>query len=164
MTDDDATTGARRRLDRAPGERYRRPPGAPGAPDAPEAPTDAQGSRARGLAAALAVAAVGAAGFAVAGSFDLGPGLLAASAFIGWAVAIALVWGAASSWPRGRSRATLAAVLGGGSIVAGLTLLWVWSRAEGGVLGPLDYLDERFGLLPAADVAIAALAAALRGR
>lgn len=161
MTDDDAPTGAQRRLDRAPGERYRR---RPDAPDAPEARTDAPGSRTRGVGAALVVAAVGGAGFALVGSFDLGPGLLAASAFIGWAVAIALVWGAGPSWPRGRSRATLAAVLGGGSIAAGLALLWVWSRAEGGVLGPLDYLDERFGLLPVADVVIAALAAALRGR
>jgi hypothetical protein len=180
MTDDDTTTaaeggapasaggdaptaaaGTTRLLDRAPGERYRRPPDLP---EAPEPTAGAAGSRMRAIAAAVVTAAAGAAGFAVIGSFDLGLGLLAVSAFIGWAVAIALVWGAAASWPRGRSRAALAAALGGGSIVAGLALLWAWSRVEGGVLGPLDYLDQRFGLLPAADVAIAAASAALRGR
>ena len=41
----------------------------------------------------ILVAAAGAALIGVLGSFDIGAGLLAVSAFIGWAVAVAVVWG-----------------------------------------------------------------------
>ncbi len=112
--------------------------------------------RRRAVAASLVVGALGAVGFALIGSIDLGLGLIAVAAFIGWAVALAIVWGAGGAWRGGGSRAAVAAAIAGGSILAGLALLWAWSRSEGGVLGPLDYLDQRFGLLAAVDVLVAA--------
>jgi hypothetical protein len=152
-----------RRLDRAPGERYRG--GAvPGPAGEPVEPEPAHGTRARGIGAALGVAVVGAIGFALLGSIDLGLGLLIASGFLGWLVAIALVWGAGASWPGSGRRAGAAAAIAAGSIVVGLGLLWAWSRWEGGVLAPLDYLDDRFGLLVALDVGLAAVVAAVRAR
>ena len=63
--------------------------------------------------------------------------------FIGWAVALALVWNGAPV-PR---RAVVGALLGGGAIVGGLLIAWVWGRMEGGALGPFDYVNERYGPL-----------------
>ena len=62
--------------------------------------------------------------------------------FVGWAVALALVWNGAPI-PR---RPVVGAVLGGGAIVAGLLLAWGWGRLEGGALDPLAYVNERFGV------------------
>jgi hypothetical protein len=42
-------------------------------------------------------------------------------------------------------RVAIAIVLGG--VVAGFLGLWLFARSEGGVLGPLAYLSETFGLL-----------------
>ena len=155
----------RRRLDRAPGERYRGGtiPG-PAAESVEPTEEPASGTRVRGIAAAIGVAVVGAVGFALLGSIDLGLGLLIVSAFLGWLVAIALVWGAGPSWPGSGRRAGAAAGIAAGAVVVGLGLLWAWSRWEGGVLPPLDYLDDRFGLLAALDVGLAAAVAAVRAR
>ena len=155
----------RPRLDRAPGDRYRS--GAvPGAAVEPVEPAEAPatGTRARGIAAAVGVAIVGSIGFAILGSIDLGLGLLIVSAFLCWLVAVALVWGVGPSWLGCPRRAGTAAAIAAGSIVLGLGLLWAWSRSEGGVLAPLDYLDQRFGFLAALDVVVAAAVAAVRAR
>jgi len=172
MSDD-----TRRRLDRAPGERYRGAAGSPASPPTAGAgsaagagvavgrtPPAARGSLARSALAGLAVAAGCGIVLAVVGSFDTGLGLLAVSAFTGWAGALALIWGGGAAWPgRGRGAAA-AALLGIVAVLFGLGLLWAWSRTEGGVLGPVDYLDERFGVLAFAFPVVAAVVGGLRGR
>jgi hypothetical protein len=149
-----------RQLDRAPGERYRggRPPGA--SRPAPASPADDTKATTVAILAALVVAAVGALLFAVISQVDLGFGLVAIAMFIGWTVALALVWNGAAI-PR---RPVVAAVIGGGAIVGALLLAWAWGRLEGGVLGPLDYVNERFGPVAYLEVAAAGLVAWFRSR
>jgi len=152
---------APRRLDRAPGERY-----AIGASNAsrPGQSTTAPGHGA--TVAAITVTIVGGAVLVgVLGSFDLGPGMLVLSAFIGWAVALAVIW-AMPVWRADRRwlRPAIGALLAAGSVVGGLLLLWAWALVEGGVLGPLAYADARFGLLAPVLVLAAAAVAAVRAR
>ena len=46
----------------------------------------------------------------------------------------------------------VAAIVAGSSIVLALGLDWAWSLVQGGVMGPLEYVGERFGIVaPAVD-------------
>jgi hypothetical protein len=146
-------------LDRAPGERYRPRPGQPGAPAA--TPPPAGLSAAIRAASPFLVAIAGALLIAVLGSIDIGVGLLAVSAFIGWAVGIAIIWGGVPAGGRRRMGAWSAG-LAAASIVLGLALLWAWSRAEGGAMDPIAYLDARFGPSAWLNVVAAAAVAWLR--
>jgi hypothetical protein len=149
--------GEVRRLDRAPGERY-------GA--APEPPRPGGPTRTRRLLAATGVALGTAAVTFLLTGFDVGPGLLAIAGGGGWLTGLALAGGA----PPGRGagagwrRAGLAAILAGGGVALGLAADGVRALTEGGVLTPWDYALDRFGPLAVAFVAVAAAAAALRGR
>ena len=144
-------------LDRAPGERYRggQPPSAAGgtAPDDASSPT-------RAILAGIVVAILGALLFALLSQVDLGFGLVAIAMFVGWAVALALVWNGAPI----QRRPVLGALLGGGAIVGGLLLAWAWGRLEGGALDPLAYINERFGVFAYLEVAAAAGVAWYRSR
>ncbi len=80
--------------------------------------------------------------------------------FVGWAVALALVWNGASI-PR---RPVIGAVLGGGAIVVGLLLAWGWGRLEGGALDPLAYINERFGVFAWLEILAAGGVAWFRSR
>jgi len=169
MTETPGPEGRPRQLDRAPGERYRggTPPAKPGA-----APLDAsaaaattrgpEGSARRAVLAASSVALVVAIARAVIGQVDVGLGTLAIAAFAGWAIALALVWGAAGAPIR--RRALVAAVIAGIAIAAGLVLESLIARLGGGVLGPIEYINERYGLLGYVEVAVAAAVAAIRAR
>jgi hypothetical protein len=158
-----------RQLDRAPGERYRgatAPSGPASAGGGPASGAPARqgpaGSARRGVLAASSVALAVAVARSVVGQVDIGPGTLAIAAFAGWVVAIALVWGASGApVPR---RALVAAVIAGLAIAAGLVLESFIARLGGGVLGPLEYVNERYGLLAYVEVAVAAAVAALRAR
>jgi hypothetical protein len=147
------------RLDRAPGERYRggQPPSPAGVP-APAA--DDTSSPTTAILAGVVVAILGALLFALLSQIDLGFGLVAIAMFVGWAVALALVWNGALV-PR---RAVIGAVLGAGAIVAGLLLAWGWGRLEGGALDPLAYVNERFGVFAYLEVLAAGAVAWYRGR
>lgn len=103
--------------------------------------------------------------FLIAG-LDVGPGLLAVAGGAGWLTGLALAGGARAGHGEdaGRGRAALAAVLAGWGIAAGILGDGVRSLAEGGVLAPWAYADERFGPLAVAFVAVAAIAGGLRGR
>jgi hypothetical protein len=98
---------------------------------------------------------------------DLGAGLLAVGLAIGWLTGLAvrttpreLPWAAT---PDRRSAIGALLAVAGGAL--GFGLIWLWSRVvEHGALGPLDYLGERFGPLPAILLLLAAGAAALRAR
>jgi hypothetical protein len=161
-------------LDRAPGERYRAAAERSGAsrvtahPDSTDdgaqpAPIVAPGRR-RAIGAALGVASAGALVVFVLGQVDVGAGLLAVAAAIGWLIALALVWGGMTGAPTGRRRLLVAVGFAAAAILVGFGLDWGWSRLQGGALDPLAYLDQRYGLLAWVNVAVAAAAAGLRGR
>ena len=156
---DDPSRPASPRLDRAPGDRYRGGGPAPGTGASPKAQDPAR-ARTVAVLAAVAVAVVGAILFAVVSQVDLGFGLVAIAMFIGWAVALALVWNGAQI---GR-RAVIGALLGGGAIVGGLLIAWGWGRLEGGALGPLEYVNERYGPLAYLEVLAAGGVAWYRSR
>lgn len=125
--------------------------------------------------AVLLVVAAGAAGFALASQLDLGAGLLALAGFIGWAVALALPRDVTppprgGGEPRGTAadargrRIRVAVLLGVLAITLGLAMSWALSRIQGGVLPPLEYLDQRYGPLAWLHVGVAAVLAGLRAR
>jgi len=113
--------------------------------------------------AATATAAVGAIVYALLGEINLDPGLVIVAAVVGWAVALALIWGAGVAAPIPR-QALIAAAIAGGAIVVGLLLAWAISRVEGGVLDPVGYTDERYGPLAYLEIGVAAGLAWLRAR
>ena len=165
MTDEDGfpPPSTQKQLDRAPGERYRARPDAEAAVAA-AAVADARPSPVLAALVPILVAIGGAALIALLGSFDIGAGLLAVSAFIGWAVAVAVVWGGDPTPGRRRRRVSLAVALAAGSIVVGFVVLWAYSRTEGGVMDPVAYLDERFGPIALIDILVAGAVAWVRAR
>ncbi len=149
--------GDRRRLDRAPGTRYVEPVAVAGAPS--------RSASVRGIGIAALVAGVGGAVFFVLGQLNLGPGLLAVAAFTGWVTAVALVdLGGGAGLDRGPVRIAVAACLAGGAILAAIVLDWAWAGVQGGVLGLLAYVGERYGPAALLDVAVASLLAGLHAR
>ena len=160
--------GERRRLDRAPGERYGKGGGGPGGTgggaDEGGGTGGGGGAGRPGVIRAFLVADAGALVFFLLGLLDLGAGLIAVAAFIGWVVALALVWTGRDAVPRARTRVAIAAVLGGWSILAAILADWVYALIQGGVLGPLDYVAQRYGIVALLCVAAAAGVAALRAR
>ena len=119
----------------------------------------------RALLAADAVALAGALVFFALGLVDIGPGALAAAGAVGWAVALAMIWGGNGAGLPGRgARMTAAGGLAAAAVILGLLLGWAWSRTEGGVLAPLDYLDQRYGALAWINVLVAAIAGVWRTR
>ena len=158
--------GERRRLERAPGERYGKGGGGGGTgagPSTGAGPGEGGGAR-RALVAGMLVSDAGAVVFFLLGLLDLGVGLVAMAAFIGWIVALALVWWGRGAIPVARTRVASAALLGGWAIVAALILDWVYALFQGGVLGPLDYVAQRYGIVALLCVAAAAGVAAMRAR
>jgi hypothetical protein len=150
------------RLDRAPGERYRVGVGGPTAPTAERQPSTTRAvvlGGAVGLGGALLLAALG--------LIELHAGLLAVGLAIGWATGLvvrsAAVTEGGETLTRQR-RSALAATLAGAGIVVGFLLIWLWARAQGGTLSPLDYLGERFGLFPWLVLLLGGAGAALRAR
>ncbi len=164
--------GERRRLDRAPGDRYAGEPGSGGRGGGSGAGSDEGSGGGRGggsrassaIVAAVLVADAGAVLFFVLGLLDLGGGLLAVAAFNGWVTALALVWGGRDAISAARTRVAVAAFLGGWSVVGGIVVDWVYALVQGGVLGPLDYVAQRYGLVALLAVILAAGVAALRAR
>ena len=76
------------------------------------------------------------------------------AAALGWGVALALRYGAGSELARPR-RATLAVVITLVAVVAAQLGLWQYAQVEGGVLSPLDYLWEVFGILVPIEIIVA---------
>ena len=151
-----AVGGERRRLDRAPGERYAKGGGG--------SRGSGSGRGRPGVIRAFLVADAGALAFFLLGLLDLGTGLLVVAAFIGWVVALALVWTGHDEIPAARTRMGIAAMLGAWSIVAAILVDWVYALIQGGVLGPLDYVAQRYGIVALLSVVVAAGVAALRAR
>lgn len=161
-----------RSLDRAPGERYGsrevegQRPGRPheqagrGRRDVRPAP-----GAGRALLTASVVALGGAGLLFTLGLVAIGVGTVAAAAAVGWSVALALLWGGGmAAWGR-PARMVIAGGFAAGAVVLGLLVGWAWARTEGGVLPPLEYVDQRYGLVAWLDVVVAAaLGAGRAGR
>lgn len=108
------------------------------------------------IAGAVAITILG-------GMLAVSAGLLVVAGATGWAVAVGLRVGAGAFLPTGR-RVRLALFLALLAVVVGQLGLWLYARTEGGVLGPLDYLGETFGLLVPIELAAAGLASWLAAR
>ena len=128
--------GEQRRLERPPGERY-----------APS-PTPAGGSPPRGPGSAIAVSQ----GIAIAGAaatvflgnvLEVDLGLVALAALVGWLIGSTLRPAAGRS---GRRKRLVAAGTAAESVLLGQAGLWLLARAQGGVLDPLAYLGQLFGI------------------
>ena len=147
-----------RRLARPPSERYRT------AERAAEAVEGSGGSFGRALAfGVLAAIGLGVA-IAIAGGVVLvTAGLVALAGLGGWVVAIAVRAGGVGALSSQR-RIAMAAVLATLGVLGGQLGLWLFARYEGGVLGPVDYLAETFGVLVPIELAVAVGAAWLAAR
>jgi hypothetical protein len=142
-----------RRLARPPSERY-------GTEEpVPVEAEDGGGSFGRALAFGGLTAIALAAGIALFGGVILvTAGLVALAALGGWAIGIAVRVGSGGTVAAAR-RAVMAVVLAALAVVGGQLGLWLFARYEGGVLGPVDYLAETFGLLVPIELAFAVVAA-----
>ena len=119
---------------------------------------------ARGLLFAVTLAAAGALVITLLGGvLAISAGLIGAAAATGWAVGMGLRAGARETLSR-TARIRLAMALAIASIVVGQLGLWLYARAEGGVLGPLDYLGETFGLLVPIELLAASILAWISAR
>jgi len=154
-------TPGERRLAHPPSDRYRE---AEARRAAAAATPDPAASVARGVAIAVVVAILGAAAVAALGGLVLvTAGLVVVAGVVGWGVAASLRFGAGDHLRPGR-RVVVAVALAEGAVALGLLGVWQYARTEGGVLGPIDYLAEVFGLLVPLEFAVAALVAWLTAR
>lgn len=146
--------------ERAPaGRRLAEPPSARYGPGPTETPADRRGIVGRAFARAALVALLGAAAiFILEGLLGITTGLLAAMAVTGFVIGRSLREAGAALTP---SVATgLALFLVVDAVALGNVLAWVNAViVEGGVLGPIDYLSETFGLLIVVELAIGMVAA-----
>jgi len=133
-------TPGERRLAHPPSDRYR-------VPEEVAPAVDESASATRGVAYAAGAGLAGAVATTVLGGvLAVSAGLLVVAASTGWAVATGLRAGAGPHLAPAR-RIRLALVLTTVGVILGEIGLWLYARSEGGVLGPLDYLAETFGLL-----------------
>jgi hypothetical protein len=137
-----------RRLAHPPSDRYR-------VPEDVAPAVDGSASATRGIAYAVLAGLAGTvATIGLGGVLAVSAGLVMVAAATGWAVAIGLRSGAGRDLAPAR-RMRLALALTSVAIGLGQVGLWVYARSEGGVLGPLDYLGETFGLLVPLQLVIA---------
>ncbi len=125
-----------------------------------EPATSPEVTDARRLLGATATAAVGAVLIGIGGIFALTTGLIVVAAAVG----LVIGW-----FMRGLSGGPtagplIAAVLAVGGVAIGQILLWLVANAEGGVLGPVDYLAQTFGALVVAQLVVAGVGAWLAAR
>jgi hypothetical protein len=150
--------GEQRRLERAPGERYEEQ-----TPSRTGVAVDTRG--ARWIVAAVVVADLAAVAFFVLGLLDLGLGLAVIAGFGGWATGVALVYkGREAAIRNPVTRMATASFLGGWIVVGGMLLDWLYGLTQGGVMSPLPYVAERYGLVAPAAILAGAFVAAYRAR
>ncbi len=121
--------------------------------------------RARWIVAAVVVADVGALAFFVLGLLDIALALVLVAGFAGWATGVTLVYrGRDAVIADPRRRMATASFLGGWVVVGGMLLDWAYGLAQGGVMGVLPYVVERYGLVAPAALVAGAFVAAYRAR
>ena len=161
-----------RRLAHPPSERYGATPAAGGGaatpraadPAPPLAGTMSGGTPARGIAFGAIAGIAGAALIVVfGGALAVSAGLLVVASAVGYAVGLATLMGSAETL-HGAVRPWTAAGLAALGVLLGQVGLWLFARAEGGVLAPIDYLAQTFGPLVPMEVLLAAGVAWWRAR
>ena len=159
----DPQDGGERRLARPPSDRYRTvAPAAEAGSDGEQA--EAGGSLGRAVAFGALTGLVLASAITVLGGVLLiTAGLIAVAGLGGWAIAVAVRAGGLDAVAPSRRRA-LAVGLAVAAVLAGQLGLWLFARYEGGVLGPVDYLAETFGLLVPLQFLVGVAAAWLAAR
>ena len=161
--------GGERRLARPPSDRYRGAARAgtgswPGETQGADPPAATPLSPTRGIVYGSVAAIVGAALIVVfGGALAISAGLLVVAAAVGYAVGLAAVAGAGDTLAT-PARSWIAAAIAGLGVVLGQAGLWVYARAEGGVLPPIDYLAQTFGPLVPLELLVAAGLAWWRAR
>ncbi len=75
-----------------------------------------------------------------------------------------MIWWGRDTVAVGRGRTALAALAGAWAIVVAIALDWGYALLQGGVLGPVDYVAQRYGPWGPLSVVVAALVAAWRTR
>jgi hypothetical protein len=99
------------------------------------------------------------------GLIDIGLGLVAVAAFLGWVTALALVWrGREGAVTERKVRIAVAALLGGWAVAGGIVLEWAYALVQGGVLSLPDYVGERYGPVALLSIVVAGTVAAVRVR
>jgi hypothetical protein len=150
----DRRPGGGPRLQAPPSQRY-------AATAADDQPAD-EPSEARGVVLATLVAAFCAAILVVlGGAFDFTAGLIVVAFFLGRLTAIGMTVGAGRSVSTARRMAASIAISLLAVLVAQLAL-WAWGRAEGGTLGPVDFLAQTYGVLVLLELLLAGGAAWLK--
>jgi len=138
------------RLTRPPSDRY----GGPVATDG-----EIGVGRGRAIVTAAALSGVGAGAIAILGGvLGIGAGLIVVAALAGWLVAASLRT-AGGALVR-RTRLAIAVALAVDAVLLGQVGLWVIAIIEGGVLDPISYLGQVFGVLVPAEL-VASIAAAV---
>jgi hypothetical protein len=143
-----------RRLARPPSDRYDADASGTSSP-----PSDPGGSVGRGIVLGILVG-IGGAGVTtvVAGTFAVSAGLLVAAIALGWAIAAVVRLGATDHLDPGPRRfATI--IITVAAIVLVQVGLWLFARAEGGVLSLPDHLAETYGILVPLQFGLGTLAA-----
>jgi hypothetical protein len=95
------------------------------------------------------------------GAFDFTAGLIVVAFFLGRLTAIGMTVGAGRSVSTARRMAASIAISLLAVLVAQLAL-WAWGRAEGGTLGPVDFLAQTYGVLVLLELLLAGGAAWLK--
>jgi hypothetical protein len=125
---------------------------------ATEPPGD-EPSEARGFVlAALVAAFCGAILVVLGGAFDFTAGLIVVAFFLGRLTAVAMKTGAGGSISTVRRLGSSVLI----SLIAVLLAqlgLWAWAAAEGGVLGPVDFVAQTYGVLVLLELLLAGGAA-----
>ncbi len=155
-----APSPGERRLAHPPSDRYRAAAAA-----SPTAETlDPAASVPRGIAIAATVALLGALAIVLLGGvMTVTIGLVIVAGTTGWGVATGLRFGAGGQL-QPRRRVVAAVALAVGSVALAQLGLWQYARSEGGVLPPLEYLAEVFGLVVPLQFGAAAVVAWLVAR
>ena len=135
-----------RRLARPPSDRYAEP-GDTAMVDLDGLGGGSDGSVLRGILLADVVAVIGAfVTVLLGGVAALSAGLLVVAAAVGYAIGMALAFGAGASIDR-PTRPWVAVILAALGFLIGQVGLWWYASTEGGVLPLLDYLWQTFGVL-----------------
>lgn len=150
-----ARTPGDRRLARPPSDRYR--------DLEPAEPPEPGGSFGNAVAFGAIAAAGSAAILTVLGGLAFSAGLVAIAGLLGWSIAqtVRTAGGSALDTAARRRLAVLFAVV---AVLGGQLGIWLFALAEGGVMAPLDYLGETFGILVPVQFAAATVVAWLSAR